>query len=61
MQASLLPELPGAQRAKKFLRHPLEQINIEKLYLLGKDLSANPCHEMVVGESGTQALCFACR
>ena len=28
----------------------LEQINFEKLYLLCKDLSANPCHEMLVGE-----------
>jgi hypothetical protein len=28
----------------------LEQINFEKVYLLCKDLSANPCHEMLVGE-----------
>ena len=30
----------------------LEQINFEKVYLLCKDLSANPCHEMLVGELG---------
>ena len=29
---------------------PLEHIHFEKLYLLGKDLSANPCHEIFVGE-----------
>jgi hypothetical protein len=27
----------------------LEQINFEKVYLLCKDLSANPCHETLVG------------
>jgi len=27
-----------------------EQSNFEKAYLLCKDLSANPCHEMLVGE-----------
>ena len=30
----------------------LEQISFEKVYLLCKDLSANPCHEMLVGELG---------
>jgi len=30
----------------------LEQINFEKVYLLCKDLSANPCREMLVGELG---------
>ena len=30
----------------------LEQINFEKVYLL-KDLPANPCHEMLVGELGS--------
>jgi hypothetical protein len=27
----------------------LEQINFEKVYLLCKDLSANPCHETLAG------------
>jgi hypothetical protein len=27
----------------------LEQINIENVHLLCKDLPANPCHEIVVG------------
>jgi hypothetical protein len=27
----------------------LEQINIENVYLLCKDLPANPCHEIVAG------------
>jgi hypothetical protein len=31
----------------------LEQINFEKVYLLCKDLPANPCHEMLVGELGS--------
>ena len=31
----------------------LEQINFEKVYLLCKDLRANPCHEMIVGELGS--------
>ena len=31
-------------------KKPLEQITFEKIYLLCKDLSANPCHEMLVGE-----------
>ena len=31
----------------------LEQINFEKVYLLCKDLLANPCHEMLVGELGS--------
>ena len=30
----------------------LEQINFEKVYPLCKDLYANPCHEMLVGELG---------
>jgi hypothetical protein len=31
----------------------LEQINFEKMYLLCKDLLANSCHEMLVGELGS--------
>jgi hypothetical protein len=31
----------------------LEQINFEKVYLLYKDLPANPCHEMLAGELGS--------
>jgi hypothetical protein len=40
---------------------PPEQIKFDKLYLLCKDLSSNPCHEMLVGWPGAQALCFASR
>ena len=32
---------------KTELVRSLEQINFEKVYLLCKDLSANPCHEML--------------
>ena len=32
---------------KNELVRSLEQINFEKVYLLCKDLSANPCHEML--------------
>jgi hypothetical protein len=31
---------------------PLEQINFEKVYPLCMELSANPCHKMLVGELG---------
>ena len=37
---------------KKGRMTQLEQINFKKVYLLCKDLSANPCHEMLVGELG---------
>jgi hypothetical protein len=40
---------PGPRKGLRFL----EQINFEKVYLLCKDLSANPCHEMLVGELGS--------
>ena len=38
---------------KTELVRSLEQINFEKVYLLCKDLPANPCHEMLVGELGS--------
>jgi hypothetical protein len=31
----------------------LEQFNFEKVQLLGKDFSVNPCREMLVGELGS--------
>ncbi|MDR2161481.1 MAG: hypothetical protein LBO77_04995 [Desulfovibrio sp.] len=31
---------------------PLEQFNFKKVGLLGKDLPANPCREMLAGELG---------
>jgi hypothetical protein len=44
---------PYRRNAKHaFVIHPsalLEQINIENVHLLCKDLPANPCHEIVVG------------
>jgi hypothetical protein len=33
----------------------LEQINFEKVHPLRKDLSANPCHEMLVDELGSSS------
>jgi len=42
---------PGAAgRAAERILQDLERINVEKVYPLSKDLSANPCHEMIVGE-----------
>ena len=52
------------KQKRRFYLHPriaprktqlqyLEQINFEKVYLLCKDLPANPCHEMLVGELGS--------
>ena len=39
----------------------LEQINLEKVCLLCKELQVYACSEMLVGESGTQDLCLARR
>ena len=36
-----------------FCEARLERINFEKVYPLCKDLPANPCHEMLVGELGS--------
>ncbi len=36
--------------ASNYLRSKLEQFTIEMSELLSKDLSSNPCREIVVGE-----------
>jgi hypothetical protein len=46
------PQPPSTGYVQFQSKHTLEQINFEKVYLLCKDLSANPCHEMLVGELG---------
>ncbi len=35
---------------RRFVEAIVEQINFKKLYLLYKDFTKNPCHEMLVGE-----------
>jgi hypothetical protein len=43
--------LPGSgkPRPPEAIQRVLEQMNIENVHLLCKDLPANPCHEIVAG------------
>ena len=60
-EAERVQKMPPAAKGIESLWNPqnysahvsLEQINFEKVYLLCKDLPANPCHEMLVGELGS--------
>jgi hypothetical protein len=44
---------PPEEKCYLFVFQSLERINFEKVYPLCKDLQANPCHEMLVGELGS--------